>query len=440
MKFNRNTPEYDQHRKLKFLVFLRLLFALVLLASTAFVGIQESITFLTPPLLYLNALAGVVLLTSVGYALLLWRTRRLMVLGYLQIIVDTVLVSGIIFLTGGFSSIFSFLYVLVIIYASMVIFRKGSMIVAVICSIEYGVMVDLQYYGLIQPLNVSPDAMTATYEWGYVLFRLGMSIGAFFAVAFLAGYLSEQEKRAKQDLWAMEAQVRRVEKLAAVGEVAAGLAHEIRNPLASMSGAVQVLKDEVSHNGDHARLMGIVLRESERISSLVNEFLMFARPQPGNKKRIFMDLELQEIVKQFQTSHSQQKIDIRTRIDTGIPVEIDPEHLRQIIWNLLLNAAEATEGHARITVSLYAQANNYACVTVSDEGCGMSEEIQQSIFDPFFTRKPKGTGLGLSIVQRIVTSYDGLIDVQSRPGQGSTFRVKLPLAAMPDDLETPSGS
>lgn len=419
---------------------MRFLFALLLLASTAFVGIQESITFFTPPLVYLNAVAVLVLLASAGYALLLWRTRRLMVLGYLQIIIDTVLVSGVIFLTGGFSSIFSFLYVLVIIYASMVIFRKGSMIVAVICSIEYGVMVDLQYYGLIQPLNVSPDAMTATYEWGYVLFRLGMSIAAFFAVAFLAGYLSEQEKRAKQDLWAMEAQVRRVEKLAAVGEVAAGLAHEIRNPLASMSGAVQVLKDEVSHNGDHARLMGIVLRESERISSLVNEFLMFARPQPGNKKRIFLDLELQEIVKQFQTSHSQQKIDIRTRIDADIPVEIDPEHLRQIVWNLLLNAAEATEGHARITVSLYTQANNYACITVSDEGCGMSEEIQQSIFDPFFTRKAKGTGLGLSIVQRIVTSYDGLIDVQSRPGHGSTFRVKLPLAARPAGLKTPSAS
>ncbi len=410
---------------------------MVLLASTAFVGIQESITFFTPPLVFLNALAGLVILASAGYALLLWRSRRLMVLGYLQIIVDTVLVSGIIFLTGGFSSIFSFLYVLVIIYASMVIFRKGSMIGAVICSIEYGVMVDLQYYGLIQPLNVSPDAMTATYEWGYVLFRLGMSIGAFFAVAFLAGYLSEQEKRAKQDLWAMEAQVRRVEKLAAVGEVAAGLAHEIRNPLASMSGAVQVLKDEVSHNGDHERLMGIVLRETERISSLVNEFLMFARPQPGNKKRIFLDVELQEIVKQFQTSHARQKIAIRTHIDADIPVEIDPEHLRQIVWNLLLNAAEATQGHASITVSLYPQANNYACVTISDEGCGMSEEIQQSIFDPFFTQKAKGTGLGLSIVQRIVTSYDGLIDVQSRPGQGSTFRVKLPLAPKPAGLDNP---
>jgi len=257
-------------------------------------------------------------------------------------------------------------------------------------------------------------------------------------VAFLAGYLSEQEKRARQDLWVMEAQVKRVEKLAAVGEVAAGLAHEIRNPLASMSGAVQVLKEEVSHNGDQDRLMGIVLRETERISSLVNEFLMFARPQPGNKKLISLDHELREIVKQFQTSHSQRKIEIRTRIDADIPVEIDPEHLRQIIWNLLLNAAEATEKQAVIDVELYTRANNYACINISDNGCGMSEEIQQSIFDPFFTRKPKGTGLGLSIVQRILTSYDGLIHVKSRPDQGSTFKVKLPLAAKSNILENPA--
>jgi len=438
MKYNKNTPEYDLYQKLRFLIFLRFLFALVLLASTAFVGIRENITFLTPPLIFFNTVAVLVVLASVGYTVMLLRSRYLLVLGYLQIIIDTFLVTGIIFITGGFSSIFSFLYVLVIIYGSMVIYRRGGMIIAVLCSIEYGVMVDLQYYGLIQPLNVAPDAMMFTYDWGYVLFRLAMTIVACFGVAFLAGYLSEQEKRARQDLWVMEAQVKRVEKLAAVGEVAAGLAHEIRNPLASMSGAVQVLKEEVSHNGDQDRLMGIVLRETERISSLVNEFLMFARPQPGNKKLISLDHELREIVKQFQTSHSQRKIEIRTRIDADIPVEIDPEHLRQIIWNLLLNAAEATEKQAVIDVELYTRANNYACINISDNGCGMSEEIQQSIFDPFFTRKPKGTGLGLSIVQRILTSYDGLIHVKSRPDQGSTFKVKLPLAAKSNILENPA--
>lgn len=438
MKYRKNTPEYDQYRKLKWLVFFRILFALGLLASTAFVGIRDNATFLTPPLFYLNAVGILLLLLSAVYVTLLIKNRHLQVQGYLQIILDTLLVTSLIILTGGFSSIFSFLYILVIIYASMVIFRRGGMVIAALCSIEYGVMVDLQYYGLIQPFNVAPDALIVNYGWGYVLFRLAITIVACFGVAFLAGYLSEQEKRAKQDLWAMEAQVKRVEKLAAIGEMAGGLAHEIKNPLASMSGAIQVLKDELASNGDHARLMGIVLRESERISSLVNEFLMFARPQPGNKKRVPLDQELQEIVKQFETSHPHQRLDIQTRIEEGVAVEIDPEHLRQVIWNLLLNAVESLDKNGRIEVALYAQAGHYACIIISDNGCGMSEEIQQSIFDPFFTRKAKGTGLGLSIVQRILTSYDGLIDVQSAPGEGSTFTLKFPLAPNCRALENPA--
>ena len=439
MIYKKNTPEFDQYRKLKWLIFFRVLFCLVLLASAAFAGIREHQTFFTPPLLFLNAIAVFGIFCSILYAILLRITRHLSALGYVQVIIDTVLITGIIFLTGSFSSLFSFLYILVIIYASMVLFRNGGMVTAVLCSIQYGVMVDLEYYGIIQPFNVGPGFFISNYEWNYVIFRLLITIVACFVVAFLAGYLSEQEKRAKRDLWAMEAQVKRVEKLAAIGEMAAGLAHEIKNPLASMSGAIQVLKDEVSHNGDHARLMGIVLRESDRISSLVNEFLMFARPQPGNAKLVSPKTELIEIIKQFETSNARRKFEIVKSIDSDIRIKIDPEHFRQVIWNLLLNAVEATDKPGgRIAVELYAQDNKYACINISDDGCGMSDEIQQSIFDPFFTRKAKGTGLGLSIVQRILTSYDGLIDVQSMPGQGSTFTIKLPLPAAASSQENPA--
>src|SRR6056297_307567 len=441
MVFEKNTPEFDQYRKLKWLIFFRVLFALVLLASATFAGIRDHQTFFTPPLFFLNVIAGIAVFLSLAYAAFLLLCRRLftlLALGYVQIAIDTLLVSGIIFLTGSFSSIFSFLYILVIIYASMVLFRKGGMVVAVLCSIEYGIMVDLEYYGIIHPFNVAPNFLMSNYDWSYVLFRLLITIAACFAVAFLAGYLSEQEKRAKRDLWAMEAQVKRVEKLAAIGEMAAGLAHEIKNPLASMSGAIQVLKDEVDYKSDHARLMGIVLKESDRISSLVNEFLMFARPQQGNKKVVSLDRELNEIIKQFEAGNHQQRPEIEKRIDGDIRVDIDPEHFRQVVWNLLLNAVEAIEKQGLIGVRLYAQDNKYACMTVSDNGCGMSEEIQNTIFDPFFTRKAKGTGLGLSIVQRILTSYDGLIEVESIPDQGSTFTVKLPLTGASPSQESPS--
>lgn len=429
MIYKKDTPEFDQYRKLKWLIFFRVLFALVLLVSATFAGIREHQPFFAPPLVFLNAIAGLAIFLSIIYTVLLHVSRHLTALGYVQIIIDTFLVTGIIFLTGSFSSLFSFLYILVIIYASMILFRKGGMVTAVLCSIQYGIMVDLQYYGIISPFDVAPDFIMVNYDWSDIILRLLITIVACFVVAFLAGYLSEQEKLARRDLWAMEAEVKRVEKLAAIGEMAAGLAHEIKNPLASMAGAIQVLKDEVPHSGDNARLMGIVLRESDRISSLVNEFLMFARPQPGNRKIVALKDELIEIIKQFETSNAHRKPDIRKSINSDIHVEIDPEHFRQVIWNLLLNALEAMDKPGQIDVTLYAQDNTYACITISDNGCGMSEDIQQSIFDPFFTRKAKGTGLGLSIVQRILTSYEGLIDVQSMPGQGSTFTVKLPFTA-----------
>lgn len=438
MQFKENTPEFDQARKLRWLIFFRFLFALVLLASTAFVGIRENLTFFTPPLFFINLVALAAVFLSLIYSIALWRTRHLLILGYIQIVIDTVLVTAIIFFTGGFSSLFSFLYILVIIYASMVLFRRGGMAAAVLCSIEYGVMVDFEYYGIIMPLNMGPNSMIVDYDWNYVVIRMLVTMAACFAVAFLAGYLSEQEKRARRDLWAMEAQVKRVEKLAAIGETAAGLAHEIKNPLASMSGAIQVLKEEVPYDRDHKRLMEIVLREADRISALVNEFLMFARPQPGNKKKVFLDRELAEIIRQFEAGKLNRGHEIRESLSPDVVVEIDPEHLRQVVWNLLLNAVESMDGRGEIELGLESLQDSYARITVADKGCGMEEEIQQSIFDPFFTKKSKGTGLGLSIVQRILSTYNGVIDVESSPGQGSRFSVKLPTAGMPGDSDRPA--
>jgi two-component system sensor histidine kinase PilS (NtrC family) len=265
------------------------------------------------------------------------------------------------------------------------------------------------------------------YSWNYVIYKLVITIAACFAIAVLSGYLSEQEKRAKQDLWAMEDQVKRVEKLAAVGEMASGLAHEIKNPLASLSGSIQVLREELPYEKRRDQLMEIVLRETDRISALVNDFLMFAKPQKGKPQIIELSRALDDIVGIFHAdTRRNRRIIISKDLVDDVYISIDPDQLRQVIWNLLLNAEEAIENEGRIDISMHPVEKKYASLTISDNGCGMPEDILKSIFDPFFTKKPKGTGLGLSIVQRIISSYNGLIDVMSTPGEGTSFIIKFP--------------
>jgi two-component system sensor histidine kinase PilS (NtrC family) len=418
----------DLYRKIKWLIFFRALFATVLLGSSLFVGYNERLPYLKPPLIFLVGISFCILVLSGAYLFILGKIKGLLFnFGYFQLFIDVLLVSIVILLTGGFASVFSFLYLVVIIYASMITFRRGAMIIATVCCIQYGVLVDLEYYGLLIPYGFDARHILMTYSWNYVIYKLIITIAACFAVAALSGYLSEQEKRAKHDLWAMEDQIQRVEKLAAVGEMASGLAHEIKNPLAALSGSIQVLREDLPYDRTRDRLMEIVLRETDRISALVNNFLIFAKPRPGNAKEISMRKAIDDILDLFEAdARRNRNIAITRDLIDDVYVSIDPDHLRQILWNLLLNAEQAIENKGNIHISMHPEENKFASVTISDDGCGMAEDIIQSIFDPFFTRKPKGTGLGLSIVQRLVSSCNGLIDVRSVPGKGSSFIIKFP--------------
>ncbi len=439
MKGGRSNPEQDLYRKLKWLIFFRALFAAVLLGSVILVILRsgKDLRLLAQPLFYLHSIAISLLVLSFVYSILLPRIKHLILFGYAQIIIDTVFVSFIVFLTGCFSSIFSFLYLVVIVCSSMVIFQRGGMITATICCIQYGVMIDLEYYNVLNPFGFDSNFLVVNYDWHYVMYRLIITIGACYAVALLSGYLSEQERRAKKDLWAMEDQMKRVEKLATIGEIAAGMAHEIKNPLASLRGSIQMLRENIPYEPVQDQLMHIILREADRLNGLVSEFLVFARPQAGKVQTILLDRIIEETVNLMRADpNCRDRIQITGRIHTGIYVRIDPEHIRQVVWNLLNNAAESISGEGEIEVSLYPVKKTDACISVSDNGCGIEKKDLDSIFDPFFSTKPKGTGLGLSIVQQIISSYDGLIDIQSTPGEGTTVTIKLKRVPPPPLMES----
>jgi two-component system sensor histidine kinase PilS (NtrC family) len=424
--------EGELSSKLKWLMFARLLFTTLLLGSTVALQLGQAASPLAPAMLVLYGLIAAIFFLSFIYTVLLNRVGEVLHFAYIQIGLDTVIVSLIIFVTGNFASIFSFLYLVVIIYASMLLYRRGSFIIAALCSIQYAALVLLEYYRVVVPFEIEDGVSVFEGGLNQILYKVLITSLGCFAVALLSSLLAEQTRKSKKELWAMENHVRRVEKLAATGEMAAGLAHEIKNPLASLTGSIQILKEGLHLDPDHNRLMQIVLREADRLSSLVNNFLLFARPPAGKNELFALDRAVAETVEFFEKDGScRDRLTIQREFSRGLFVKMDPVHLRQVLLNLLLNAAEAIEGQGTIGIRVFPAKGRQACIEISDDGCGMTENTIQSIFDPFFTTKANGTGLGLSIVHSIIESYDCRLDVRSQEGMGSTFTLWLKQSVPP---------
>jgi two-component system sensor histidine kinase PilS (NtrC family) len=252
-----------------------------------------------------------------------------------------------------------------------------------------------------------------------------------YATAPLAGGASGQVILFQDltELRQMEEAVRRADRLAVVGGMAAGLAHEIRNPLASMCGSIEVLGASPGLDGQERRLMNVVRNEAERLEALVREFLSFARPLSPTFEPLDGARVVTETVDLFRQEVAERGIELVVRADAPVWVRADPGQLRQVLWNLLGNAADATERGGRVEIRMARQAGE-GVLEVTDTGHGIPDEDLQRIFDPFFTTKERGTGLGLAIVHRIVEAHSGHLSVRSQVGRGTTFRVVLPIAAL----------
>ena len=419
-------PEKDYKTELKWLMFFRILFSVLLLGATIVVQLSETATPMEPSLLLLYGFIITIFLISLVYSLFLKRVKNEVSFAFIQIGIDTFFVTLIIFGTGGFLSVFSFLYLVVIVYSSMLLPMRGTMVIASLCSIQFACLVELEYFGTLNPFGTDTNLLASTYGWYQIAFKLMITAIACFAVAFLSSLLAEQTRKTKKELRIMEGHVKRVEKMAAIGEMAAGLAHEIKNPLASLSGSIQLLKEDMRYDPDHARLMQIILREADRLSSLASNFLLYARPPAGKVEPIKLDGAILEAAELFEKDGSNNgRITTSKKISPDLWITMDRGHLHQILWNLLLNAAEAIEDEGQIEIEMFPLKNKHVCVKITDNGCGISKETLTSIFDPFFTTKPSGTGLGLSIVHRILEAYDAWLSVESELNKGTTVTLNF---------------
>jgi two-component system sensor histidine kinase PilS (NtrC family) len=229
-------------------------------------------------------------------------------------------------------------------------------------------------------------------------------------------------------------------RLAAVGEMAAGIAHEIRNPLASMSGSIQVLRHELPLSSEQTQLMDIVLRESERLNDIIRSFLAYARPQRFAISRVDVRQAVSDTAVLLRNSALVRENHV---IDVEVPpssvwLEADEGQIRQVIWNLATNGLRAmpSGGCLRLGVAAAPPSGNGARLAggdvrfwVQDEGVGIPSDELDHLFQPFFGTFAKGTGLGLAIVHRIVSDYNGDVQATSAPGAGTTFEVRLPARA-----------
>ena len=242
--------------------------------------------------------------------------------------------------------------------------------------------------------------------------------------------LDESHRKLREQtevLFQTEEQLRRADRLSALGELSAGMAHEIRNPLGSIKGAAEILRDDYRPDDPKAEFVQILLRETDRLNAILQEFLDFARPKPPALRATEVNEIIESVLMLITQPARKAKVTIEKRLDPAIGRrDLDGELLKQAFLNLLLNALQAMPGGGTLNVESRLR-DGMLEVLITDTGTGIAPDDRRKLFSPFFTTKKDGTGLGLAITYRIVRNHQGTIDVDTAPGAGTTFTVRIPV-------------
>ena len=260
-------------------------------------------------------------------------------------------------------------------------------------------------------------------------------------VGVLTGILSDRDRKQRKELERTTSrltevyrdlqqnfeQMKRAERLFAVGQLAAGLAHELRNPLGSVAGAAGILQRNAHLEPKHRECLEIINKESQRLNRLLTDFLDFARPRPPKYQTVEVDSLLNSVIQLAAHGIGRDAVTLRKDVASHLPpVEGDPELLKQMLLNLIINAIQAMPDGGEVVVSATLR-EGQILIRVRDQGCGIAPESRDRIFDPFFTTKEGGTGLGLPVAHQIVEQHGGILTAEANPGSGMTFSALLPL-------------
>ena len=217
------------------------------------------------------------------------------------------------------------------------------------------------------------------------------------------------------------------ERLATLGELMAGVAHEVRNPLTAIRGYVQILRQQTS-DLIHQEYLSVVLKEIDSINNVIQQLLEFSRPRHSQWQQVSLNALVEETLVLVQTAGVQARVDFISELDNELnPINADRELLKQVLLNILINAVQAISARGKIRIQTWQYSDSQQAISIEDNGCGIDLSLQKKIFDPFFTTKASGTGLGLALSQRIINAHQGDIRVASLPGYGATFTLILPI-------------
>lgn len=332
--------------------------------------------------------------------------------------------------TNGIESSYFWVFLLPIVTAANTLDLWGTVFFTLIAC--------LSYLSFLLFVNFERSALSE-YAWREVALR-----SLFFGfIAYVVYELSEERRReasnyqttaeqlaeANVHLREAEEAMRRSERLAALGQLTAGLAHELRNPMGTMKSSAELLAKRIpSTDAIGQELSGFIQTEVDRANSLITRFLQFARPFHLQRQPAEIASVVDRAIAQVERHVPPFDIGFVRNYAPGVPeLSLDAELMEQVFVNLLTNAAQASPPRSLITVKTRA-AENVVEVAVIDRGKGIDAQHRENIFNPFFTTRPDGVGLGLAIVQKIVDEHGGRIIVESEPGQGAVFRVHLPVA------------
>jgi len=229
----------------------------------------------------------------------------------------------------------------------------------------------------------------------------------------------------------LEGKLRQSEKLAAIGQLAAGIAHEIRNPLASISGSIQLLQDNGDTGSENRQLMNIVNREINRLNTLITEFLDYARPEAPMEDRVDLGRLLKDIMALMDYQQEGSGVQKKVQIEDGCKILGNQDKLKQAFLNIIVNGyqALAKEPEGLLSIAVSSKADFFE-VEIKDNGCGIEDKVVKRIFEPFLTTKAKGTGLGLAITHSILESHNADVRVESQVGEGTSFKIRFPKSTL----------
>ncbi len=268
--------------------------------------------------------------------------------------------------------------------------------------------------------RVRPHDMTADLSTLDKLLDLELAI---MLEAYRESYVAEIRAA---DMRAMRRQLQEVQHMATIGQLAASLAHEIKNPLAGISGAIQIISQGMDRSDPHYEIMREILRQIDRLDSAVKDLLIYARPKPPERRECDVGMAIRSCLALLNEDPTVKSMRIEDQsLDRGIKSMLDEAQFAQVMSNLFLNAAQACRGRGTIRINVETRDNDVV-VTVEDDGPGMPKDTAQRALEPFFTTKARGTGLGLPICKRIIEAHQGTLSIETHTGRGTTIRIRLP--------------